>query len=625
MFLEFKDYFTHVLPISDDKKALVKYGTDNDKLKLSVELDNLKALNSAAYILSENAVLFDCDKPENITKIKAMIKGENIKCRMSLSKGTHGGVHLTMLNNGDVEKSNNNVYLACGIVVDIKCGKKNCYEIVKLNNKTYPIEINELGVMPKYFKPLKKGIDFTKVVEGNRVNDLCSHCFTLINEGFTAEETFKCIEIINKYILPQPLNDKDLKAMVLNPKTFNNLLEKQKNSGSVKKRELALDDFKAYLDSKNLKIRYNEVTKQTEFDNLPLEWSACGDISNCLPIFVCDELKKIYKNINKYVVSDDIFIVADANRYNPVHEYFESGKWDGKKRIGRLVKEVLNVHDSFCETLIKKWLIQCVAISYNTLEKPIQAEGVLILIGAEGIGKSRFFRAICPNQNWFRAVSNAINVQRKDDILNAVGGWIVEISEIDATLCRKDSALKAFITNDIDYLRKPYAREETAMARTSSFCGTTNKGEFLNDESGYRRFWCIDVTEINLSIFQKEKDFLKQLWFECYEIWTKNNDGFRLSREERAKLKKINEDKMETLPAQDELMNAFDFEKPKADWHWIQASQIRIMPAYNVGQYSSVTIGKALRAIEKLNLGIEFMKRNGKNQYFIPPFKIKRL
>ena len=47
----------------------------------------------------------------------------------------------------------------------------------------------------------------------------------------------------------------------------------------------------------------------------------------------------------------------------------------------------------------------------------------------------------------------------------------------------------------MDSIRKPYAREPVTKARTTVFCGTTNKAEFLNDDTGFRRWWVIPVTK----------------------------------------------------------------------------------------------------------------------------------
>lgn len=624
-----KEYYSHVLPITSTKKALFKYKTIDDRHKLSTDFESVKTLPSAAGILADNAVSFDFDANEKISAdkilniLKAMVENEDINCRMSVSKGSHGGVHVTMLNNGSIAKNYTGVTLACGMVADIKCGCRNSYEILKLNNDEYPVLKDTLGTMPKYFQPIKNGTDFTVIGEGERTNMLGGWVRRLSKrEGFTADESFTCGKIINKYVLKEPLSDDELYSAVLNQSTHDKCTDDFDTYGSDgKKGELTLTAFKKYIERIGISIKYNEVVKQIEFENLPQEWLKCGDVANSLPILLLDALKTKYKNLNKSIITDNIFVIADENRYNPVHEYFTAKKWDGIKRIKKLTQEVLSVTDEFYQMLIEKWLVQCVAISFNTLENPIQLEGVLILISEEeGIGKSRFFRALCPQQSWFRAVSNAINVQRKDDILNSIGGWIVEICEIDSTLCRKDSALKAFITNDIDRLRKPFAREETAMPRTTSFCGTTNKSEFLNDESGYRRYWCVEVEKINLKPLENS-EFLMQIWAECYKLWKENPNYFRLTDAERAELKRRNEGKIEMVPAQDELMMILDFDAPKERWHWVQPTALKAIPAYNIGQYSAVTIGKALKAIEKLNIGVRSTKRNGISGYIIPPRK----
>lgn len=613
-------YYTHVIP-TIGKKATRPYKSLEDKEYLSTDLNDADKEYSCGFLLAENAVLFDFDGTDKCDLVKNIIDKEQIDCRMSKSQGEHGGIHVTILNDGKIEKSYTNVTLAIGICADIKCGSKNAYEMIKYKNKNYPVFKDTLGIMPFYFRPIKNGIDFTSIASGERTNKLGGYLFKLVESGFTADEAFECVRLINKYVLKEPLSDSEINSTTLNDSTYSKLLELEKNS-CKSKHELNLDTFLLYLNEIGLSIKYNVLTKRVEFSNVPNAFM-CGNLNNVIPILIRDDLKKRgYKNVNRDVICDYIFVVADKYRYNPIQKYFTECNWDKKSRFNILFDEILNISDEFSKLLIKKWFIQCVAMLHNTIEKPIQLEGVLVLCGREGVGKSRFFQKLCENPVWFRTISSALNLQRKDDILNATGGWIVEIAEIDATLKNKNADIKGFLTNIVDNVRLPYAREETSIVRTTSFCGTTNKSEFLNDESGFRRFWCVDVDKINIDLLTDEKRFnLRQFWLECYEIWLNDENYFRLTDNEKNKLQDKNSEKTELLPAQDELMTAFDFEAAIEKWHYVKASVLRTIPAYNVCNYSPSVIGKALNAITKLNVNVKRIKSNGDVKYFVPPIK----
>src|SRR5690606_28361224 len=106
--------------------------------------------------------------------------------------------------------------------------------------------------------------------------------------------------------------------------------------------------------------------------------------------------------------------------------------------------------------------------------------------------------------------------------------FIINLDEME-TLNRADIGfLKSLMTQKDIELRKPYGYSEERFKRRSSFIGSINKMEFLNDPTGSRRCLCFAVEKINyehnidmnkvlaqaLYLFNKgEKD-----WFDKAEI-----------------------------------------------------------------------------------------------------------
>ena len=349
-------------------------------------------------------------------------------------------------------------------------------------------------------------------------------------------------------------------------------------------------------------ITYNELLNIIEFHNLPDEpsFQNIKDYQNQMPTMLQYAFRRYTgtKNISKQQTIDLISLEADRNSYHPIRDYLRRTTWDGIDRFPELFK-VLGVQDELEQTLIRKWFYQSAALPFNTLERPIQPEGVLILQGSEGIGKTRFFRRMSVESLWFTSLDKPMTTKNKDTLIEALSSWITEIGEIDQTFTERRSDLKSFMTAEKDTIRKPYAREPTTRARTTSICGTTNKAEFLNDETGYRRWWVIHISgKIDLDRFATEKS-LSQFWAQCYSANIRDPCCFRLTDSERKQLEALNQSVMEMLPAEDELRMHFDFNAPESEWQWVQTAELKKYTEYDVSQYSSITIGRALMKISE--------------------------
>ena len=177
------------------------------------------------------------------------------------------------------------------------------------------------------------------------------------------------------------------------------------------------------------------------------------------------------------------------------------------------------------------------------------------------------------------------------------------------------------MTAEKDTIRKPYAREPTTRARTTSICGTTNKAEFLNGETGYRRWWVIHISgKIDLDHFATEKT-LSQFWAQCYAANIRDPCCFRLTDGERKQLEALNQSVTEMLPAEDELRMHFDFNAPETEWQWMQTAALKKSVEYDVFQYSAITIGKALNKISAEYPQMQHKKTGGHFTWFVPPLK----
>ena len=404
------------------------------------------------------------------------------------------------------------------------------------------------------------------------------------------------------------------------------ILEKLTNMNTIEEKEFPIhsieelneENFSKLLKDLGITLKFDLITKKVIIKGMPDKFAE-SDLFNIISIY----LKNILRNNGIKIVSTktiDEFITIELakNNFNPVLDMLNKGTWDKRDRLDELYS-ILGIKDEFHKTLVKKWLYQTVAMLFNTLDNPIGAEGVLTLQGKQGIGKSRFFYLLALKPEWF-IDGVSIDMNNRDSIIKATSRWIVEIGELDSTVKREQSSLKAFITSSEDDIRPPYGKNSIRRARNTSFCATVNPFDFLKDSTGNRRFWVIPIKNIDIQKLESNgKEWILQLWLQIYEDVTSyykrngNYNIFRLTPEEREKLEKENLNYTEFLPYEEDLLQLFDKDCIKSEW-----TNRELIDTF-FENATPVMLGRAINKI-KNNYPelVEIKRTNIGNKYLLP-------
>jgi len=232
----------------------------------------------------------------------------------------------------------------------------------------------------------------------------------------------------------------------------------------------------------------------------------------------------------KDTAADALRLAAEVDAYNPVTEYLSGLTWDGVRRIDRIASEWFGASpdEALFTRFVECFFFGAVGRAFNP---GCNHSAVLVLVGEQGVGKSRFFRELAgPFFNESR-----IEVGEKDGAIKTHSAWIHEFPEVESiTLFREASAVKSFITLERDLFRPPYGRTTVNVLRSSIFVATTNQRDFLRDESGTgsRRWHPIYVRK--RIPCEEVRALRNQLWAEAVARW-RAGEPSRLSYEEEAR------------------------------------------------------------------------------------------
>ena len=261
--------------------------------------------------------------------------------------------------------------------------------------------------------------------------------------------------------------------------------------------------------------------------------------------------------------------------------------------------------------MVKRWLISGIVATYNYRHqrRPKSIQGILVLVGGEGLGKSRWCRSLVgPLDSCFLDGGRLEN--DKDTIAANAAHWIVELGEVEQYVkAHKSGSIKAYITRSVDKVRLPYDRSNSEFPRQTIFCGTTNESNFMNDPTGAnRRWWALTVT----TIYSTSNIDMQQVWAQAKhfsdagEPHYLNNDELKLVQSNNTHYKNID-------PLEEQILAHLNLESPER--RLVTCSELLIEMGYPTPKpYESKRAGRVLRK----HFGDNMTTQKGLTRFSVP-------
>lgn len=267
-------------------------------------------------------------------------------------------------------------------------------------------------------------------------------------------------------------------------------------------------------------LKYNEFERVIEYEGKVIDNISLAVLRN--------KFEKFGRFRNKEVMRDFLLQYSKEHQYNPIKNYLENLVWDGEKRAERIFIDWFNVEDNVVNRkLAEKWLVSGVKRIY---EPGCLIEGMIILVGAQGVGKSTFIKRLGKTKYSVEAIVDLRNEKNCVETFNRA--WIVNFDELKSIIKADADLAKAVLTRQSDTSRLAYREESETYERHCIFIGATNDVSILKDYSDRveRRYWIMQCNQSDKRYIYDNftDDIVDQIWAEAYYIY-KNNKEYNIS------------------------------------------------------------------------------------------------
>jgi predicted P-loop ATPase len=201
---------------------------------------------------------------------------------------------------------------------------------------------------------------------------------------------------------------------------------------------------------------------------------------------------------------DAVRSLALNNCFNPVCDLIDKAQadWDGVERLDAMAVTHFNCEDTpLNRAFLRKTMIAMIA---RARQPGCKYDTITVLESIEGYNKSTAWRVLAGDENFSDETVIGKQSREVQEQLSEI--WLHENADLAGMKKAEVEVVKAFASRTTDIARAAFAHYVVKQLRHSIEVGSTNSEEYLQSQTGNRRFWPLKVLRaIDIAMLKRDR------------------------------------------------------------------------------------------------------------------------
>ena len=202
-------------------------------------------------------------------------------------------------------------------------------------------------------------------------------------------------------------------------------------------------------------------------------------------------------------IRDAVKTLAFDHCFDPVLEMLDKAQrdWDEAKRLDSWVVVYLGCEDTPLNRAIGRKVL--IAAVRRARHPGCKFDNIIVLEGPEGRLTSTVIAILAGDENF--SDQSLLGARDKEVQEQLAGIWMHENADLAGMKRAEVEHVKAFASRQVDRARPAFGRIREDRKRRSIEWGTTNNDEYLQSQTGNRRFWPLNVGTIDIEALKRDR------------------------------------------------------------------------------------------------------------------------